>query len=204
MTRTRTGQVTEGLRALKVTERKFRARSRKLVASVPPEMFEEWSDWYPRHTAWLQDVADYYGLPLRRVVRMFAELSVRTGIVDNWVHLVRILEGCAAEDFPGLPDNFRRAKLAEAGDAGLEELRDRHGRQRAPKVRAFHANLLGDHSEVTFDTIMCQVAGISQDALTGARYRILAGWSQRMAAEAGMEADAWQAVVWSAKRGGGE
>ncbi len=197
-------KVTEGLRALGVTERRFRASVRKLLRDVSAEEFAEWSEWYPRHTEWLRGVAEYYGLPLQRVVRMFAELSVRTGLSDNWLHLVQILEGCTAEEFGGLPDNFRRAKLAEAGDRRLEELRDKHGRQRAPKVRAFHANLLGDHSEVTFDTIMCRVAGIDQGALTGARYRILAGWAQRMAAEADMLADAWQAVVWSAERGGSE
>ena len=200
-----TDKVTEGLKAIDVTERRYRARVRKLVRSIPPELFAEWSDWYPQHTAWLQDVADYYGLPLRRVVRMFAELSVRTGIVDNWVHLIRILEGCTAEDFPGLPDNFRRAKLAEAGDPGLEELRDKHGRQRAPKVRAFHANLLGDYSEVTFDTIMCRVAGISQDNLTGARYRVITGWHARLALEEfGISPAELQAGTWCGERGSGE
>ena len=58
-------------------------RVRKVLRDVSPEDFAEWSGWYPRHTEWLRDVAEHYGLPLQRVVRMFAELSVRTGLVDD-------------------------------------------------------------------------------------------------------------------------
>jgi len=155
--------------------------------------------WYDEARAIAQSIADESGIALPRVIAAIAALSPRCTWVAN-VKAARTLSLAAANEQPapivaGTLTNRAKAWACLTGadiDATLT----------GPKVRAFYANISGDHSRATVDVWATRAAtGGRAIVPTRAQYPLFEEAYQRAAATLGASTAAVQAVVWAAVRG---
>lgn len=99
----------------------------------------------------------------------------------------------------GLPDNRQKAwRIAHGEDPNVV--------LRGPKVRAFFANITGDHDSVTVDVWAARAAEDTRidNSPSGARYAAIARAYQLAAVKRGVSPREMQAAVWVHIRGAAE
>lgn len=110
-------------------------------------------NWYAEAHELMRDTAEHESLVVDQVAGAFAAMSPRVQYNRNIQMLFELLGQGHTE---GLSDGVNKAKRILAGESPRSVLRGR-------KVRAFYDNIMRPwhSSAVTFDTIMCQIAGFS-------------------------------------------
>lgn len=153
--------------------------------------------WYPVIADRACSLAPH--LPRETVLGAMAILSPRISVAQNLYDLETVLTGrpFTTSAFPRNVERARRLIDGEPFDSLVG---------RAPKTRAFLANLLGDETAVTVDTWMVTILldrprGEREDtALTYRQYEILADILARGAERVGVSPRTFQATTWIAAR----
>lgn len=157
-------------------------------------------DWYAR--AEREACALAAGTPLSpyQCAGVIAALSPRVTWATNLAAAAAMVSA-AARDLPepvvaGLSANRTKAWRIAHGEDPDTVLG-------GPKVRAFHANITGDHDAVTVDVWAARAAEGHRDerAPTGRRYAAIADAYREAAARRGVAPRTMQATVWTYVRG---
>lgn len=166
--------------------------------SASPAAVAAGADWYVRARQTAETIAAETGLQAERVVGAIAALSPRTTWSEN-------TEGA-----------WKMARAAAVGDsepvvAGTTANRTKawrilHGADPAstlggPKVRAFHANISGDHNRVTVDVWATKACTGEPIVPRPHNYGIFERAYQLGAERVGLSPAALQAIVWVTVRG---
>lgn len=176
-----------------VSYRQVSSRLRRLHAAwVAAGSPDAWRFWYQDQHERLAQRAEWYGLPLDRVIAAAAALSPQRRWSQNLGDVDRVLGGCDAASFPYLKQNYWRAVSALLGE----------GVGSGPKLNAFRANLTLDLDRVTIDSWMLQCVGWPEGkSFTGPQYALLESHIVRVARSLGIPPAEVQALTWCAARG---
>lgn len=155
------------------------------------------ADWYGDAAATAQAIADLTGKPFATVCATIAALSPRVHWVQN-VKAARTMLLAASNGEPqpvvaGTGSNRRKA-WAMANGADPSTLT-------GPKVRAFYANISGDHSRATVDVWAAKAAAGRLVVPSRFTYPVFESAYVSAAVLLGISTAAVQAVVWVAVRG---
>lgn len=158
--------------------------------------------WYAEALRVAQEISDVTGMPVRAVVGIIAALSPRTQWSTN-VMWTRAVVNAALAGLPcpavhtekGMrPQAWRIAQGADPLDV-----------LQGPKVRAFFANIMGDHNAVTVDIWAIRAAlrdaAPTDSWITVRMYREIADLYRRAAVIVGVTPREAQAAIWVHARG---
>jgi len=155
--------------------------------------------WYVEANAIAQSIADLTGIALPRVIGAIAALSPRNSWGSN-VKGARILALAARAGLPQPVVAGTRTNRAKAW--AILNGADIDTTLGGPKVRAFYANISGDHTRATVDVWATRAAtGGTAIVPRKADYPLFERAYQRAALTLGITTAACQAVVWVAVRG---
>lgn len=161
-------------------------------------------DWYNRAEREATALAAGTRLSPAQAAGVIAALSPRVQWRPNLDGAAAIIAAAARGDseppiVAGLPDNRAKAwKIASGADPNVI--------LGGPKVRAFFANITGDHDAVTVDVWAARAAEGCRDdrAPTGKRYARIADAYRAAAVKRGVSPRECQAAVWVYIRGRAE
>lgn len=159
--------------------------------------------WYGRARAAAEAMAAQFGTSVDTACGVIAALSPRVQWAPNLQGASDMLAaaslGEAEPTVAGLGANRAKAWRIANGESPASVLG-------GPKVTAFYANIVGDHSAVTVDVWAARAAEGESNPVgpTGARYNRIAAAYQAAAASAGVSPRTLQAAVWTYVRGAAE
>lgn len=177
-----------------MTTRRTVANIMAIYAAATEEDIVAGKQWYAEAFNVASELAEVGHLSLETAAVVIAHLSPRTSWARN-IEQARAL--IATGEAPGaIGGNLERARKALAATNPWDTF------GKAPKTRAFAANILGNENEVTVDVWAARVAGVSEEALSRVGVYDAVAHAYRLAAKrVGITPAAMQAITWVVMRG---
>lgn len=156
--------------------------------------------WYDTARREAQAIADRTGLSLDTVAGVIAALSPQNRWHNNLTDASAYCEAAAAGRPQPKAATFRHNQNKGWRIANGENWRDV---LKGPKVRAFAANITGDHDPVTVDLWSSRAATMFALTKVGRKYDAVAEAHRRLAAQVNLPPAHVQAVIWTVARSRG-
>ncbi|MGW6624230.1 DUF7178 family protein [Nocardia sp. NPDC055002] len=185
---------TEALARIDLTTRKVTNNIMSVFGRATEDQILEGKVWYAEAQALAAELSEAGDITVEQAGIVIAQLSPRLPWDKN-VSAARAL--VAGEPVTGvIGASIARAMAAMATETPWDTF------GKAPKTRAFAANIIGDDDAVTVDVWACRVAGITEQQLTRVGVYDAVAHCYRLAAKrAGIAPAAMQAITWIVQRG---
>ena len=161
--------------------------------------------WYADAHAFAFDLARATDTDLVTVAAVIAALSPQTRWEANKVAATELLKNGTRAAGMLVSNHERALRVLRAGQHNALSALQIKGDESAPKIAAFARNILGDTTRVTIDVWATRAALGAWDSVPllsrVGMYDAIADQYRFVAAEYGMSAPDFQAIVWIAARG---